>query len=207
MKYFILAFFAFFSLVHIGFAQESNNAETNVQKSNTENIQTVEKDTLQTGEILSTADEYGFLPTLDSETLKNATHTYYYGDGCSHCADLDVFLKKFGGYETLDITKKEIWKNKENQKEFLSEAERLLGKNANKAGTPFWIIKTKDVEIPLIGTDNVENFIKPALGDEPVESYKNALKTQQTNKYITLGLLLLFAIGLPAGLYFIGRKK
>jgi len=45
---------------------------------------------------------------------------YYYGNGCSHCAKVDAYLKGVGAYDILDIVKKDTWDRTkpENKKKF-----------------------------------------------------------------------------------------
>ncbi len=179
--------------------QETKKVEEKKEESS-ENLKTAE--TMKSGSEKNTTK---VIPKFDAQAVTDATYTYYYATGCSHCADLDAFLKKFWGYEKLKITKKEVRGNQENAKAFGKDSERLLG-DKNKAGTPFVIAKVGEQEIPLVGTDVVEEFLKPAL-NTPSEKYIQEQKSAKSKKMITLVVLLLLAGGIPAGLYLLGRKK
>jgi glutaredoxin len=84
---------------------------------------------------------------------------YFYGDGCSHCANVFAFLSENNIDEKVDFEKKEVWKNSENNKE-LREAAKKCGLDPRDIGVPFVWSNGRC----YIGGPSVKNFFKNAAG-------------------------------------------
>lgn len=79
---------------------------------------------------------------IGAKAISNPVHMYlFYGDGCSHCAALEVALKDVKvKYPNLVIHKYEVWGSSKNRG-YMSEAASLL--NVRESGVPFAIIGTR----------------------------------------------------------------
>ncbi|MDR1987276.1 MAG: hypothetical protein LBQ24_00430 [Candidatus Peribacteria bacterium] len=79
--------------------------------------------------------------TIDVEKLLGdliltSNYTYYYGDLCPHCLNVDEYLTENDLYNKLNITKKEVWNDIKNAEEMKITLERL-GLDVEKSGVPF----------------------------------------------------------------------
>lgn len=75
-------------------------------------------------------------PTNQESTTVNLY--FFWGEGCPHCADEELFLKEFvKSYPFVKINDFEVWGSPDNRK-FMIDAANLLG--ANVTGVPFTII-------------------------------------------------------------------
>lgn len=68
-----------------------------------------------------------------------AKYIYFYGDGCPHCEHIKEYFKENNLEKTLDIHKKEVWKNKANSIVF-AEYAKSLWLQAHEIGVPFMVI-------------------------------------------------------------------
>ncbi|KKS81876.1 MAG: hypothetical protein UV58_C0015G0010 [Candidatus Wolfebacteria bacterium GW2011_GWC1_43_10] len=79
-----------------------------------------------------------FNSSLAQEKPNITTLYFFWGDGCPHCADEEVFLKTLETkYSNLEIKDFEVWYNTDNQK-LLTEAEKKL--NTTVSGIPFTVV-------------------------------------------------------------------
>ena len=79
-----------------------------------------------------------FNSSLAQEKPDLTTLYFFWGDGCPHCADEEVFLKTLETkYSNLEIKDFEVWYNTDNQK-LLTEAEKKL--NTTVSGIPFTVV-------------------------------------------------------------------
>lgn len=78
---------------------------------------------------------------LDPKT--DLEFTYYWGDGCSHCAKVNAYFGQNDILKKYNIKKKEVYNDRNNQMEFGAVLEAL---NVERGGVPFMVIldKTKD---------------------------------------------------------------
>jgi hypothetical protein len=100
--------------------------------------------------------------SIDITNIRESSYIYYYGQWCAHCADVDEYLKKTGGYWNLDIIKKEVWSDKANALE-MSQAIERLWLNASEVWVPFIVVKTWETESYLVWSDTIINYFKPYL--------------------------------------------
>jgi len=78
-------------------------------------------------------------PTFAQEKTSNPVRLYFfYGDGCSHCAQEETFLTALKSkYPNLSILNFEVWKNTNNQKLVQQVAEKL---QTTAGSVPFTVI-------------------------------------------------------------------
>lgn len=158
-------------------------------------------------EILSDVDnvdlfEDSFMTDNDIEkfyndTVLNSTYIYYYGQWCAYCASLDRYLNSVNWYDKLNIEKREVYRNPENSKNMMADAERLwLGMNV---WVPFFIVNTWEEEIPMVWDKPIIDFLSPVLGES--SNSKNNSKT------IILAILAVLAVILPVFLIKLSNKN
>lgn len=79
----------------------------------------------------------------------------FYGDGCSHCANVDKFIKDNNIEEKISFAKKEVYNNAANADELSKKAEKCRMDTKN-IGVPFlW-----DGDKCFVGDANVIDFFK-----------------------------------------------
>ncbi|NVP17887.1 hypothetical protein HUU51_04175 [Candidatus Gracilibacteria bacterium] len=136
------------------------------------------------------------LTITSSGSIGDTSYIYYYGQGCSHCANLDKYLTKVGGYDKLNIIKKEVYFNDENRAEMMSEGKRL-GLSDSDIGVPFFIVNESGTETSIIGDGPIIEKLKPILGDIP----------ENNNKPIVFTILIILAIIIPIFLIKLSNKS
>jgi glutaredoxin len=94
-----------------------------------------------------------------ADSTGGADIVYYYGEGCSHCKELGVFLEENKVAEKVDFVKKEVWRNKGNNNELMKRAEEC-GLDKNKIGVPFVYSRGKC----FVGGPDATKFFTEALG-------------------------------------------
>ncbi len=70
-------------------------------------------------------------------------YIFFYGNWCSHCAQVEEFFDDNNVIEQYDIVMSEIYFNRDNLKIFSSYIEKL-GIDPNKAGVPFLVINNEN---------------------------------------------------------------
>lgn len=131
------------------------------------------------------------------DTVLNSTYIYYYGQWCSYCASLDRYLNSVDWYKKLNIEKREIYRNPDNSKNMMADAERLwLGLNV---WVPFFIVNTWEEEIPMVWDKPIIDFLSPVLGESS--------GTENKSKTIILAILAVFAVILPVFLIKLSNKN
>jgi len=83
----------------------------------------------------------------------------FYGIGCPHCAKVEEFIKENKVKEKISFVEKEIYFNKENQKELLEKA-KICKIPENEVGVPFFW----DGEKCFLGDVDIINFFKEKIG-------------------------------------------
>lgn len=107
------------------------------------------------------SERSGQLSQDSSDTVSDAAAeiTYFYGEECSHCKDVNAFLEENKIAEKVKFEKKEVWHNKKNASEMQGRAKEC-GLDVNKIGVPFLFAEGKC----YIGTPDVEAYFKKAAG-------------------------------------------
>jgi hypothetical protein len=86
---------------------------------------------------------------------------FFYGDGCTHCADVEKFFSENNIESKVTFAKKEVFKNKANAA-ILEDRAHTCGLNTNNIGVPFvWDGATAKC---YEGEDAVMNFFKTKIG-------------------------------------------
>lgn len=65
-----------------------------------------------------------------------ANLTYYWGEGCPHCARVEEFLSTWVKKDALKIDKKEVWGNSANARELEARYEYCKITNPSEMGVP-----------------------------------------------------------------------
>ena len=79
----------------------------------------------------------------------------FYGEGCPHCEVVDKYISENKVEEKVSFIRKEVYYNKENQKELIEKA-KICGIAVDNIGVPFlW-----DSEKCLIGDQDIISFFK-----------------------------------------------
>lgn len=118
----------------------------------------------------------------DDSTPKNKIDIqYFWGDGCSHCEELEPWLNEFENEnkDKVVIHRHEIWKNKKEATAF-SQLMNIYGVPKNQQGTPTLIVNNK----VIIGTTDIENklpnevkYYKPITDDNTSDEGDKILGT------------------------------
>ena len=84
----------------------------------------------------------------------------FYGEGCTHCKDVEDFIAKNKIDDKVKITRLEVWYNKANQG-LLGQVAQKCGITGNSVGVPFLYDGAGKC---YIGEIDVPNFLKTAAG-------------------------------------------
>ncbi len=145
--------------------------------------------TLMAGFILFFISSSAFANTWDIVTtwaLEEASYTYYYGQWCSHCANVDEYMKWVDWYNRVNITKNEIYFDDDNRAAYLEAWKRLWISEAD-LGIPFLIINNWWEEDFLIWDETIINHFESFLWEAP----------ENPNKWIILIILWVLVILIP----------
>ena len=117
---------------------------------------------------------------------KEVSVTLFWGDGCPHCAEeekyLDTLKQELG--DNLNITKYEVWNNKENN-ELLTKVRNAL--NDDNDGVPFLVIGNKH----FTGyTEDMSKEIKKAIFDNLKQNYLNIVDLVKNGEEIPTSMIL-----------------
>lgn len=117
---------------------------------------------------------------------KETSVTLFWGDGCPHCAEeekyLDVLKQELG--DNLNITKYEVWNNKENN-ELLTKVRNVL--NDDNEGVPFLVIGNKY----FTGyTEDMAKEIKKAIFDNLKQNHLNIVDLVKKGEEIPTSMIL-----------------
>ena len=117
---------------------------------------------------------------------KETSVTLFWGDGCPHCAEeekyLDILKQELG--DNLNITKYEVWNNKENN-ELLTKVRNVL--NDDNEGVPFLVIGNKY----FTGyTEDMAKEIKKAIFDNLKQNHLNIVDLVKNGEEIPTSMIL-----------------
>jgi len=92
------------------------------------------------------------------ETSVASNHILFWGNGCSHCEKVDEFLEGTGLQEKLNISKMEVFSNKDGAKVYLEKAKEC-GENTSQISVPmmFWEGECISGDTPIIDKLNKES--------------------------------------------------
>ena len=117
---------------------------------------------------------------------KETSVTLFWGDGCPHCAEEEKYLavlkQELG--DNLNITKYEVWNNKENN-ELLTKVRNVL--NDDNEGVPFLVIGNKY----FTGyTEDMAKEIKKAIFDNLKQNHLNIVDLVKNGEEIPTSMIL-----------------
>jgi glutaredoxin len=94
------------------------------------------------------------------KTIDNSRMTFFYGDGCPNCVNVEKFLEENKNIEEkVEFEKKEVFRNKENLK-IMKERAVICGISEESLGVPlFW-----DGNKCFVGDVDIINFLKEKAG-------------------------------------------
>ena len=109
------------------------------------------------------------------------SYTYYWGQGCPHCANVADYMDAVDGWNKMNVDKREIYFEKENAAKFTADIERL-GLDSAKVWVPFLIVNTDWVETTFSWDTPIIDHFLPILWEAPENNKKTIV-------FIILGLL------------------
>lgn len=96
----------------------------------------------------------------DQTIIKSGEIILFYGDGCSHCKNVDDFIIQNKIEDKVKFTRMEVWYNKGNQV-ILGQIAKKCGINSNEVGVPFLY---DGATACISGDIDVINFFKEKAG-------------------------------------------
>ena len=97
---------------------------------------------------------FGSKNNNSTKISNNQTLTFFYGNTCPHCADVEKWMKENKIEEKIDIVKKEVYANKQNAKE-LESAATICKLPTDSIGVPFLFAEGKC----YIGSPDVISYL------------------------------------------------
>lgn len=90
--------------------------------------------------------------------VNDKTLTFFYGNTCPHCADVEKWMKENKVEEKINIVKKEVYENKQNAKE-LESAATICKLPTDSIGVPFLFAEGKC----YIGSPDVISYLSEKI--------------------------------------------
>ncbi len=87
--------------------------------------------------------------------IPSDSYVYFYGQGCTHCKNVEEFMNSWEKKDSINLTKLEVWYNKNNANIFASEAEKC-GVSKNDLAVPFLV--TPDGKCMMGDTPIIDHF-------------------------------------------------
>ena len=117
----------------------------------------------------------------DSQLNNKVNIEYFWGDGCSHCANLEPWLDSFEKEyaDKVILNRHEIWKNRQEAVNF-SQLMQIYGVPKDQQGTPTLIVNNKVV----IGSADIKKNLKNEV-DKALESLNNSSVNVTNSKAVT----------------------
>lgn len=84
------------------------------------------------------------------------SYLYFWGNGCSHCANVEKFLESWAGKDKIKIDKKEVWYNTTNAKE-MTQRGVTCGYSQQDLAVPFLVTPEGKC---FMGDESIINFFK-----------------------------------------------
>lgn len=92
-------------------------------------------------------------------TTSSDIPTFFYGNTCPHCSEVEKWIEENKVGEKISIVKKEVYDNQQNAKE-LTKAAESCGLPTDSVGVPFLYAESKC----FIGTPDVINYLSAKAG-------------------------------------------
>lgn len=103
-----------------------------------------------------------------------SNYVFYYGQWCPHCAKVEEYMESVDWYSKLNITKKEVYFDKNNAQELNSFAQKLWI-NSSEVWVPFLLVQDWDKYSYLIWDKPIIDHFKTALGNPEPKSNNNII--------------------------------
>ncbi len=88
----------------------------------------------------------------------------FYGDGCSHCANVEKYITDNNIEGKVEFVRKEVFNNQDNAKILVEKAKFCNIPTDNGVGVPFfWIVESKTC---LVGETDIIDFLAKATTNE-----------------------------------------
>ncbi len=122
--------------------------------------------------------------------------SYFYGDGCPHCANIaeSGILEKVNNTQGIQVEKYEIYHNNENREKFYNSIE-LVGLQNSEAGIPFAFVNCSGKYAYLMGDKPIINNLNEITSN--CKSIKKSGNISPTNPHankLTLGSIILASL-------------
>ncbi len=123
--------------------------------------------------------------TLIADT-QTTSYIYYFGQWCSHCANVDKYMRAVDWYEKLNVEKLEIYFDDDNREKYLAAGERLWIPE-KELWIPFLVINENGEETHLSWDVPVIDYFKWFLWEAP----------ENPNKKIILIIMWVLVVLIP----------
>ena len=111
--------------------------------------------------------------------------TVYYGTGCPHCAATIALLRNYGSVYNLSIEEKEVYSNKDNNKELMELYSTFeMNPASDETGVPTVFIPPRTMIIGELPTERWEEILSNCSAGtcpEEVYNYKGLIKRPSSN--------------------------
>lgn len=130
-------------------------------------------------------------PIAGIEASDKITIYFFHGDGCSHCADEQIFLSELENkyLDKINIVKYEVWYNDSNDSLYNNVKKYL---NSSARGVPFTVVGEKYFSgyNSSVGT-NIQNAIEDYLNYDPnkIENNTNSSEEEDTSTETEIPIL------------------
>ena len=101
------------------------------------------------------------MPQKSVEIVSTAENipTFFYGNTCPHCAEVEAWIKENKIEEKITIAKKEVYDNQQNAKA-LTKAAQNCNMSTDSIGVPFLYVDGKC----FVGSPDVINYLSGKVG-------------------------------------------
>ena len=97
--------------------------------------------------------------TITKQDTQGAISTFFYGNTCPHCAEVETWIKENKVEDKISIVKKEVYDNQQNAAE-MTKAAQDCGLPTDSIGVPFLYAEGKC----LVGTPDVIGYLSEKAG-------------------------------------------
>ena len=152
-KFYYLLIVIIIIVVGVIIFQSSKGSDKNENTSNSEN----NTSTSEVSQPVTTETAIDSATKQNNTTEQESIAILFYGEGCSHCAEVQQWLDDNKVREKIKFEEKEIRYNKDNSK-LLNEKAQVCKINDDEVGVPF-LFDTVNNKC-FVGKVEVENFFK-----------------------------------------------
>lgn len=143
--------------------------------------------------------------TSSTNPIENTSYIYYYGQGCPYCQQFQKYMESVWWFDKLNIDKREVWYNAENQTKMAEDIQRLWIVS-EQIWVPFMVINQWGEESYISWLDGLLSHFEPILGKyseetiSKIEAEKKLIQSEQNKwkTYVFLIIILILAVWIPA---------